>query len=312
VAIERFSEQFGTALQFCPRKRPWYKGRIERFFGTLNTSLLHKLPGTTFSNIFQRGSYDSKKHAVLTLATLKELVATWIVDVYHQSYNKGLENTPQKEWNSLIDGQTRLLPESAAWLDMAFSKRIVGCKSDHAGLKYDSIRYNGPQLRAIREAYGTDVVLDMYTNDEEIGSVHVMLPDTGEIVEIPAVDQEYARGLSRWQHKTIKRYKRLLSEQSDDELVSLEEAKCRIRDLISADRRTNKKHGGGAKVRFTEQVNAVESGRSGFLAEAQPQPQQPEPAVDASNTQPGTVIASAYAAVRRLGGRIKGAHNAAA
>jgi putative transposase len=50
--------QLGIGVQYAPPKCAWYKGTMERWFGTQNTRLLHELPGTTFSDIFDRGDYD--------------------------------------------------------------------------------------------------------------------------------------------------------------------------------------------------------------------------------------------------------------
>ena len=45
-------------------------GHIERLLGTLLRAL-HELPGATFSNPQQRGSYDSEARAVMTLGQLE-------------------------------------------------------------------------------------------------------------------------------------------------------------------------------------------------------------------------------------------------
>lgn len=65
--------QLGIRLQYAPPKCAWYKGTMERWFGTQNTRLLHELPGATFSNIFDRGDYDPQKHAVISLEALLEI-----------------------------------------------------------------------------------------------------------------------------------------------------------------------------------------------------------------------------------------------
>lgn len=59
--------QLKIVPHYAPRRNPRYKGGMERFFGTINTQLLHELPGTTFSNVFEKGDYDPKKHAVISL-----------------------------------------------------------------------------------------------------------------------------------------------------------------------------------------------------------------------------------------------------
>ncbi|MET0012434.1 MAG: hypothetical protein ABW088_02155 [Sedimenticola sp.] len=65
--------QLGIHLGHSPTKMPWYKGTVERFFGTLNSRLLHKQKGTTFSNIFEREDYDPEKNAVITYSELMKL-----------------------------------------------------------------------------------------------------------------------------------------------------------------------------------------------------------------------------------------------
>lgn len=44
------------------------KGAVERFLGTLNRAVCHRLSGTTFSNIQQRNEYDSASSAKTTLS----------------------------------------------------------------------------------------------------------------------------------------------------------------------------------------------------------------------------------------------------
>src|SRR5690606_13618151 len=78
----------GIDIVYCPVKKPRYKGKVERFFGTLARQHLHRIPGTTFSNIRQRGNYKSESEAVMTLADLKASIIKWIVDFYSQSVHR--------------------------------------------------------------------------------------------------------------------------------------------------------------------------------------------------------------------------------
>ncbi|MEE4279153.1 MAG: transposase family protein [Halieaceae bacterium] len=61
------------------------RGRIERFFRTISTSLMPRLSGRTFSNIVQRGDYPSEKLAALTVEELSNVLVRWIVDIYHNT-----------------------------------------------------------------------------------------------------------------------------------------------------------------------------------------------------------------------------------
>lgn len=53
-------------------------------FRTISEDLIHKLPGTTFSNPTARGDYSSQTFARLTLEDLDQHVQTWIDEVYHR------------------------------------------------------------------------------------------------------------------------------------------------------------------------------------------------------------------------------------
>ena len=59
----------GIEMHYAPRKTPWFKGKIERFFGTLNEGVAHGTPGTSFNNILEKGDYDPAKHAIVTFST---------------------------------------------------------------------------------------------------------------------------------------------------------------------------------------------------------------------------------------------------
>ena len=75
-------------------------------------SLVHDLPGTTFSDVGQRGSYDSDKAACLTLDEVERWLATAVAKYYHQHPHEGLDGqTPLRRWQ---DGVTALLAEGGS------------------------------------------------------------------------------------------------------------------------------------------------------------------------------------------------------
>ncbi|AFI84673.2 hypothetical protein Q7A_1855 [Methylophaga nitratireducenticrescens] len=86
-------------VEACKPRDPNAKALIERFFRTLNTDLIHKLSGTTFSNPTERGDYNSQAMARLTLDDLRHHVETWIEDVYHLRVHRSLERAPIDVWN---------------------------------------------------------------------------------------------------------------------------------------------------------------------------------------------------------------------
>ena len=74
---------------------------LERFFRTMHSSLLARFPGRAFKDVVERGEYDSKANAVLTLEEFVQLLTCWIVDCYHNTPHDGLgpNLTPNDVWN---------------------------------------------------------------------------------------------------------------------------------------------------------------------------------------------------------------------
>jgi len=91
--------KLNITVEACKPRDPNAKALIERFFRTLNTDLIHKLLGTTFSNPAERGDYKSQDLARLTLDDLRHHVETWIEDVYHIRVHRSLERAPLDAWD---------------------------------------------------------------------------------------------------------------------------------------------------------------------------------------------------------------------
>lgn len=101
--LKRSCEEHGISVTFRPRETPNYGGHIERIIGTLNQEI-HSLQGTTFSNIQQRGDYDSEHKAVMTIKELEKWVTQFIVNVYHNKPHSSIEMTPKKKYEIGIFG----------------------------------------------------------------------------------------------------------------------------------------------------------------------------------------------------------------
>jgi putative transposase len=84
-------------------------GTIESLIGTLMTTSVHFLPGTTYSNVKQRGEYDSEKHSALTF---KEFCAWFAgqVLIYHGTVHSELRKSPKDAWEEFYSHKTMALP----------------------------------------------------------------------------------------------------------------------------------------------------------------------------------------------------------
>lgn len=80
----------GITTLRAPAGLPQMRARNERFFHSLNTGLLPRLPGRTFGSIREKGDADPEARAALTFDDLAFCLVRWIVDIYHNTSHAGL------------------------------------------------------------------------------------------------------------------------------------------------------------------------------------------------------------------------------
>lgn len=147
--IAGFNE-LGIEIMYPRSRGPELKGSVERFFRTQNLGLIHNLPGTTFSNIQQKGDYKSEKHACFTLAQLEASVVKWIVDGYHQTPHRGLNGkTPAQIWASGEACRLIKLPVDPDALECILARRSL-VQVHHYGIEIDGYGYHCPELSELR------------------------------------------------------------------------------------------------------------------------------------------------------------------
>lgn len=155
--LRRACEEHGIDLTWRPVARPNYGGHIERLMGTIATEI-HALPGTTFSNVKERGGYDSEAQAAMTLKELEKWLATFFVEVYHQRVHSALKMSPARKYEEGIMGTgdragtglpPRIADEERLTLDfMPFVERTV----QQYGVMIDEIVYFHDVLRPFVKA----------------------------------------------------------------------------------------------------------------------------------------------------------------
>jgi putative transposase len=256
----------------APRRTAWFKGKIERFFGTMNRAVAHGLPGTTFSDIFEKGDYNPAEHAVITLTTLRKVVRMWIADVYHQQVHRSLQTTPAKMWTSSIRLEDIRLPDETTQIDLVMG-RVESRTLTHKGIEFEGLFYNSPELTEMRRKEGANLAVEIRINEGDIGSIYVLSPKTSRTYSVPALDQDYAAGISLWQHKVIKNYQRKHSE-TDQDVDGWLQAKSEISRLIDESLHTNRKraHKRIARYRETSEELALKRADDEFGAQARTAP----------------------------------------
>ena len=126
-ALKLGCEQHGIRIDHRPSATPRFGGHIERLMGTLMRRV-HALPGTTFSNVAERGNYPSEQRAVLTLGEFERILALEVLGPYHNEVHSTLGRTPTAAWTEGVAVGAPQLPSDAAAfvLDfLPFEERVV-------------------------------------------------------------------------------------------------------------------------------------------------------------------------------------------
>ena len=205
--------QLGITLERTPVKSPWIKGGVERSFRTVHTKLVHKLPGTTFSNIEQRGSYKSEKESCISLSAFREILHVFLLDQYAQGWHTGKKGVPAKLWHeSVQSGFVPTLHTSADETRILLG-RVDTRTVQRTGIDFENIRYQSPDVVRLRTRVGDGTSVRIKYDPSDMGNIYVFdeSAQTGELsisswLKIPALDQEYAAGLSIWKHHVLNKY----------------------------------------------------------------------------------------------------------
>ncbi|MDQ0651567.1 DDE-type integrase/transposase/recombinase [Pseudomonas cedrina] len=192
--IAGFNE-LGIEIMYPRSRGPEMKGSVERFFRTLNIGLIHKLPGTTFSNIQDKGDYKSEKHACFTLAQLEASIVKWIVDKYHQTPHRGLKKrTPVEVWAAHEAGRQIRLPVDLDALECILARRSAA-QIHHYGIEVGGYGYHSSELSELRVRLQPKEKVSVRYRDE-VGHVWVHDRFRNVFLQVPIKDKRML-GLSR-------------------------------------------------------------------------------------------------------------------
>lgn len=149
--IEQVCIDLKIELIFSSIGIPRGRGKIERFFRSLNQLLLSELEGFTRSK---------NPTPSLTLSELEVLVHNFILK-YNQTKLEVIENeTPKQRWEK--NGFLPRLPESLEQLDLLLFTTVKPRKIGRDGIKFQGLRYLDPLLA---DYVGEDVIIRFDQND---------------------------------------------------------------------------------------------------------------------------------------------------
>lgn len=196
-ALERGCDQHGIKQDFRPKKQPQFGGIIERVIGTA-MKLSHELPGTTFSNVQQRGHYDSETKAALTMHELEQWLVLAVAS-YHKSFHHSLKMSPASCWIKSVQGQKihAVRNERSFLIDfLPVVKRSIG----RTGFVIDHIAYFADTLKpwiARRDTLGKFVIR---RDPRDLSRVWVLDPRSNEYIELPYRSMSNP-SVTLWEHR---------------------------------------------------------------------------------------------------------------
>src|SRR6266849_133664 len=228
--LEDACHQLGIVLQFGQRGKPWVRPSVERSYRTLATQLHHQLPGTTFSNIFEKADYEPGKTAIITPDVLDEITHKWLADVYQISPHRGIRDVPALRWEKGIVEWPPALPANNEILDVALGyteERVPSAR----GIELDNLFYNDDDLALVRRTLEPQKKVIVKRNPSDLSLIHVYDEKHNRYLPVPAVDQDYTRGLTLYQHTVISRYVRDELKRNVD-AFSLARGKREIQEIV--------------------------------------------------------------------------------
>ncbi|MFC0386797.1 Mu transposase C-terminal domain-containing protein [Muricoccus vinaceus] len=245
AALRNAALEFGITLQFCPAGQPRYKGKTERLFRRMNVEVFHTLAGTTFSNPAQRGSYDSKANAFLTVDQLRAIVHRWVTDVYCNTPHSFTKQAPNERWEEglrLIGGVT--LPSSAADVMLALAQ-VEYRRLTRKGIELYGLHYCEPRSVHLRELLNhpdAPKAVKVRIDPDNLGTVHVEdYREPGLYVPVACTDRGYAEGMTIAEHHMVAaRARAQLKARQVATMGMLIEAKASLRADIGRVRNAGK------------------------------------------------------------------------
>jgi len=132
-------------LVFSIPGKPPGRGRIERFFRTIDDMFLCDLDG-----YLRR----SRSKPTLRIEQLDRLFRAFLLDVYHRNVSAGAEMPPVECWQA--QGFLPRMPASLEQLDLLLIYAARSRKVRRDGIHFENFRYISPTLTAY---VGEDVTL---------------------------------------------------------------------------------------------------------------------------------------------------------
>lgn len=181
-ALRRGCALHGIEIKYRPIGEPQYGGIVERLIGTLMKQI-HTLPGTTFSNIAERGEYNSDQKAILTLPELEKWLTLAIIGQYHIKMHSTFYEPPIERYKSGLKEPKPLIYNKKGFL-VDFLPIIKRSIQRH-GFMADYINYYCHALQPWIAERKENEKFIIRRDPRDISCIYVLPPKGSEYIEVP-------------------------------------------------------------------------------------------------------------------------------
>ena len=140
--LEQVAAELRMRIVYSAVARPQGGGKVERFFGTVNSEVLAGLPGTLARD--GTAPQSSLTKPSLTLTELDAAVGDWIVGTYNHRIHSQTGAAPVACW--IADGWLPRMPDSLEDLDLLLVMVAKPRMVQRDGIRFQGQRYIDPML----------------------------------------------------------------------------------------------------------------------------------------------------------------------
>jgi len=256
-SFQALKESLGVSISYMPRRHPWFKGAVERFFGTQNRALTHNLPGTTKSNVRERGEYVSTEKACLTKEQFEGLFLKWLIDIYLNEVHSALGCTPRTAWEKLAEVSPPQSVPADSNLDMSLAL-VEERRINNGRIRYEGLDYWSPVLSLVEKSLKPGETVRFRVNTSDLGAIYVAHPQTQTYFSAECTQPRYATGLSLHLHNALKAMSRAPSRTGLD-VEQLAQRKAELKQATAAAVASGKRTTRRRAKRLLDDVTAHEA-----------------------------------------------------
>ncbi|MFY2838043.1 Mu transposase C-terminal domain-containing protein [Achromobacter xylosoxidans] len=201
--LKKIALALGCELEYCPVRKPWFKPTVERTIGDITGILPREGRPKKPTAIADRE--NPLNSACIMFSDLCAALTKWAVDVHPFSIPGRSLARPMDLMRDNLDA----LPAPVVCTGLDQLALITGMSKDitvrQGGVEFMYLPYRSPELgELVKRQRSPTFRTEMKYDPNDLGAIWVRDPSTRTWISVPCLYEDYARGLSLRQHRTIR------------------------------------------------------------------------------------------------------------